>query len=480
MDQASRTIRRRTFLAGAAAAAAALSARAQAQAPRARGRETVLVIGAGLAGLAAAARLSDAGKRVIVIEARDAPGGRVRTSRDFPGGLYGELGPARVADNHEFVLHWLNEFGIGLVPFAPDAPGIVVMNGKRARADDPDAIARIAPGLRADERGLTPPQLLHKYVQGLPDGLASPEIDLSDPAWRSFDAATWPQWLSARGASDAAIALMSAGGDSRQFSALFLLQQIMLHRNAGPYLKIEGGMDRLPLAIAATVKDTIRYAALLTRLEQTASGVRATVTSGGKSETIPADRAIVTLPFSVLRRIAIAPALTGLKGEAVARMSYYDGTRFLIETATRFWERDHLSGGARSDAPADIWDSAFGEKGTAGLVSVTAGGPRTEPELARMDTKARGRFGAGLAEAAYPGIDAGLRTVRIQRWSDDPFARGAFSIFHPGEMTRWAGALARPEGRLHFAGEHTSAFSGWMEGALISGERAAQEILANP
>jgi monoamine oxidase len=478
MDQASRTVRRRTFLAGAAAAAT-LGGTVRAQRPRRAGHETVLVIGAGLAGLAAAARLEEAGRRAIVIEARDAPGGRVRTARDFPGGLFGELGPARIADNHEFVLHWLNQFNIGLVPFAPEAPGIVVLGGKRARADDPDAIARIAPGLHAQERGLTPPQLLHKYIQNLPEGLASPDIDLSDGAWRPFDAVSWPQWLRARGASDAAIALISVGGDSRQFSALFLLQQIMLHRGAGPYLKLAGGMDRLPRAIARTLKEPIRFAATLTRLEQTARGVRASVTHAGAREIITADRAIVTLPFSVLRRIPIAPALTGLKAEAVAKMAYYDGTRFLIETATRFWERAGLSGGARSDAPADIWDAAFGEQGAPGLISVTTGGQLTEPQLARMDEPARERFGAGLAEAAYPGVEAGLRSVRVQRWPDDPFARGAFSVFYPGQMTRWAGVAARAEGRLHFAGEHTSAFSGWMEGALGSGERVAQEILAS-
>ena len=477
MDQGSRTIRRRSFLTGALAAAA-LGRPARSAVPRPRAvRETILVIGAGLAGLAAAVRLKEAGKRVIVIEARQAPGGRVRTARDFPGGLYGELGPARVADTHEFLLHWLNELKLGLVPFAPADPGVIVINGMRARADRPEEIARLAPDLHADERGLTPPQLLRKYLEGLSDDLASPEIDLSNPRWRAFDNVSWPQWLTSRGASAGAIALMSAGGDSRDFSALFLLQQIMLHRGSGPYMKIDGGMDLLPRALAAMVKDDIRYATELTNIEQNTSGVRATVKSGGSSETIVADRAVIAIPFSVLRTIAMAPALSPMKAEAVARMSYYDATRFLVQTRTAFWRTQHLSGGARSDAPADIWDAAFGEKPIAGLISVTTGGPLAEPKLRTMDQMASERFGASLAEAAYPGVNSGLQNVRIQRWPDEPFARGAFSIFHPGQMTRWAGALGRAEGRLHFAGEHTSVYSGWMEGALISGERVAQEIL---
>jgi monoamine oxidase len=55
--------------------------------------------------------------------------------------------------------------------------------------------------------------------------------------------------------------------------------------------------------------------------------------------------------------------------------------------------------------------------------------------------------------------------------------RGAFTVFHPGQMTRWVPLIGRPEGRVYFAGEHTAPWNGWMEGALWSGERAAQEIL---
>jgi monoamine oxidase len=65
----------------------------------------------------------------------------------------------------------------------------------------------------------------------------------------------------------------------------------------------------------------------------------------------------------------------------------------------------------------------------------------------------------------------------IQRWTEEPYARGAFVVFRPGQMTRWAAALSRGEGRVHFAGEHTAPWNGWMEGALWSGERVAQEIL---
>ena len=183
MDQGSGgalRIGRRRFLKAALSTAAVLSAGrsiAQTRAAPAQNSETILVVGAGLAGLVAAYRLREAGKRVIVIEARAVPGGRVRTVRDFADGLYGELGAARIADTHNYALHWVNELGLSLTPFQPTGEATVLsVNGMRARSDDNEAIARLTDKLNPDERGLTPPQLLVKYITGLPEELAQPEF----------------------------------------------------------------------------------------------------------------------------------------------------------------------------------------------------------------------------------------------------------------------------------------------------------------
>ncbi|HXJ01349.1 MAG TPA: FAD-dependent oxidoreductase [Micropepsaceae bacterium] len=488
MDQAARPktrpsalpLHRRQFLNGAlsAAALAASPVRAQTGTALRRAPETVLVVGAGLAGLVAAYRLRDSGKRVVLIEARSDPGGRVRTLRNyFDDGIYGELGAARVAETHEYVLHWLNELDLSLTPFAPVGTALQVVGGMAAHTDDEAARGRIAPGLSPEERRLSPSGLLLKYLQGVPDELANPETDIANPRFREFDAVSWPRWLASRGATPAAIQLMTLGGDSSGFSALFMLQQIMLHRDSRQYMKIEGGMDRLPRAIAARLKDIIRYNCELTRLEHTPTGVRATCKTGTGSETITADRAVLAIPFSTLRRVTVDPPFSPEKTRAIQDLSYYEATRFLLQTKSRFWERAHLTGGARSDGPADIWDMSYGQKSARGLISLTTGNTAIEQKLQALPPAGRVGFGVGLAKQAFPDIEAELQKSFVQRWAQDPYVRGAFTVFHPGQMGRWVPVIGRPEGRVFFAGEHTAPWNGWMEGALWSGERAAQEIL---
>jgi monoamine oxidase len=120
---------------------------------------------------------------------------------------------------------------------------------------------------------------------------------------------------------------------------------------------------------------------------------------------------------------------------------------------------------------------SFGQRGGHGLISLTTGNAVIEQRLAAMNPAARLALGIGLAAPSFPEINASVEKSTIQRWTEEPYARGAFVVFRPGQMTRWAPALSHSEGRVYFAGEHTAPWNGWMEGALWSGERAAQEIL---
>jgi monoamine oxidase len=194
-------------------------------------------------------------------------------------------------------------------------------------------------------------------------------------------------------------------------------------------------------------------------------------------EMLAADRAVLAIPFSTLKRVAIEPAFSPQKTKIIQTLTYHEATRFLLQTKTRFWSKAGLNGGARTDGPADIWDMSYGQKGTKGLISLTTGNAAIDQKLNALPEAGRAQFGAALARQAFPETEAELQKTYVQRWAENPFARGAFTVFHPGEMTAWVPIMGQPEGRVHFAGEHIAPWNGWMEGALWSGERAAQEIL---
>jgi monoamine oxidase len=186
---------------------------------------------------------------------------------------------------------------------------------------------------------------------------------------------------------------------------------------------------------------------------------------------------IFAIPFTTLRNIEIRPRLSKEKEQAIAQLSYYPGTRFLLQSRTRFWRAQDLSGSARTDRATEVWDTTF-EQVTSrrGILGASVGGGvgRSVLDMTADDSLA---FGVGLVADAFPGIRAEFEKGFVQRWALDPWSRGAFPVFKPGEMSTLMPIIAGSENGIHFAGEHTSSWTGWMEGALQSGERAAGEVL---
>ena len=450
---------RRSF---AAAVTPAVATR-QAHAP-------IVVVGAGLAGLRAATLLRQGGRQVVVLEARERSGGRVLTLRaPFDDGLVGEAGPIRIAGAHRAVLRAVKDYRLTLVPFES-------ANG--APLDPPAATSE----LRPEERGLSSRALLERYAGPLADKLAEPAAtDASYAAWHEYDRLTWPEWLVQRGASREAVRLMTLGGDSSSLSALYLLRQFAMLRSSRQLFKIAGGMDRLPQAMAAALGDVVRYQSPVVRISRAAGSLSIEHESGGRLERTTADHVVITVPLTTLRQIEFRPRLSAAKEKAIAAPPYYPGVRILLQSRERFWNRAGLNGSART-ARAEIWDAAYDRQGPAlssskgpsrGLLGATASGASFG---ATTDAQSLAR-GVDLVADAFPGIRSAFEKGVIHQWAQDRWSQGAFVAFAPGQMTALLPEIARPEDRVHFAGEHTSSWMGWMEGALESGERAAREIL---
>jgi monoamine oxidase len=450
----------------------------------------VVVVGAGLAGLAAALRLEDAGLRVEVLEARSRPGGRARTLRDpFSQGLYANAGPSFVPSNHALTVAYARRYGAQLDGLAPgDFPGLYFFPDRVVRQDDPDAAWPLE--LSAEEREGGYAEMLWAY---LGDDIARVG-DLMDQPWADrpaelaaadarLDGLTAADYLRSRGASDAAIGLLGMGtngvwGDGyRSMSALLAVRILAATLAAYEVYAVRGGTDCLPAAMAAALRTPVRYGARVSRIVTEAEAVRVSFEGPAGRETITAGQVVLAVPAAPLRAIAFSPALSAPKRQALGDIRYTAFSRTFIECDGRPWSGPHDPGAwSAAVAPVqNVGDATFAQQSEAGILSTFQTGDLARrygamPFDARIETTTR-----DLA-AFFPDLPRHAVRGAAYDWHLDPLAGGAYATFGPGESAWIPGALAQAEGRLHFAGEHLSPWSGWMQGALESGERAAHEV----
>ena len=448
---------------------------------RAQQGHRVIIVGAGLAGLAAAHELIRARHQVTVLEARTRPGGRVYTLREpFSDGLYADAGAARIQDSHQFTLKYVKQYNLTLDPFFPSQGSTVTrVAGKRIVGPPrmPVDLAQVPLPFSDEEKKLGHIGCLSKYLFSHLKDLGDP----TSPGWPDRDLGRFempiPEFCEKQGASPAFISMIALGHDLGGMSALHLLRDAAVGRTTKLFYKIRGGNDLLPKAMAAALSDRILYGAPVTRIEQTATGVRVIYLRNGVPQTVDGDYLVCAIPLTVLRRVEISPALSPVKWAAVQEIDGLPMTRVFLQSRKRFWLDRGESGWANTDDPIDVWDYTRDQPGTRGILGAYTSGRMAHQVTARQPVE-RGPFVLEMMERVHPGIREHYEGSASHSWVDDPWALGAGADFRPGQLSAFARALGTPEGRFHFAGEHTSPWSGWMNGGLESGERAASEIVA--
>jgi monoamine oxidase len=459
---------------------------AEAIIPRAQVAKKVIVIGAGLAGLSAAYELSQAGHEVTVLEARTRPGGRVFTIRgQFADGMYAEAGATNVFDVHQWTIKYAKLFGVELDPVTPP-PGAPVFHvqGKRI-VIKPDVPVDWPFQLRADEQGQTRGQLWNKYVVPALKEIGDPEgADWPSAALKKFDELSFNQFLRDRGASPDAISILRLGLADQLGEGADAVSALDLLREAAPralekrLYVIRGGSDTLPRALAAKLAEKIQYGCAVVRIEQDKERARVTSVRGGERQTSAVDYVVCAIPFSVMRQVEFSPPLSREKQQAIAGLGNTSVVRVFIQTKRRFWLSEGLNGAATTDLPLmTAYDKNFYQPGVRGLLEAYVAGERAR-RLAAMNEDERFNFTIQQVQMIHPKIRAYLEGGSSICWDNEQWSRGAYAWFRPGEMTTMLPHMATPEGRIHFAGDHTSPSPGWMNGALQSGNRVAREVAA--
>jgi monoamine oxidase len=484
---------RRRFLQQTALAAAGAAAFTSLDKPgfagqplRRRGEaRRVLIIGAGLSGLSAAFELTEAGHDVTVLEARTRPGGRVYTMREpFSDGLYAEAGAMFIPDTHDLTLKYARQFGLTLDRFRqPNLTNVNYIRGKRIAAKWGDEVAWPVE-LTAEEKTLGRGGMWEKYrPESVFAELGNPAApDWSPSSLKKYDEISLVDYYRQNGASPGAIAVLTLGSNAiwgeglQSVSALTVLRDNWHLMESKKSFRIRGGNDLLPKAFAAQLADKIRYGSPVVRIEHDARGVRVVHMHAGKHETLAADYVVCALPFSVLRRIEVAPAFSAEKRRAIEQLPYFSAARISLQARRKFWRDAGLSGFADTDLPiGEVYDMTANQTGQRGILQAYMGGAEAR-RVTALPEQQRVSYVLAQMERVYPGIVENFEGGASKCWDEDVWSRGASSWYKPGQMSELWPHIARAEGRVHFAGEHTSAWIRWMQGALHSGLRVAHEI----
>ena len=444
----------------------------------------MIVVGAGLAGLAGAYELSRAGHDVIVLEARGRPGGRVETLRtEFSHGLFAEAGASYVADAHKITMGYITQFNLACDPVMPeDKLFRYFFWGKLFNPFAPNHHwLNLAPADQAMGLG----GILEKYsvINDLGDG--------TDSAWppvalKKYDDMSFLEFLRSQGASEGAIALMRPWfapwwDDLDKVSALAQLRDIVFGLCLGSNPKwytLRCGMDCLPNAFAGKLAGKIRYNTAVVGIKWDVASVTVSYVRSGKHQAEEGTALVCAVPFSTLRRVKVTPSFSREKQNAIKQLPYASIARVYVQCKERVWDRERVTNGVTmTDLPImNLIDSTFAQPGDRGILHSFMSGAQARV-ITALKNSDRVPYVVKRMEVVYPGIEKNFQRGAFKCWDEDEWAKGAYACFKPGQIFSLMPHIARPEGRVYFAGDHTSSRPGWIEGALESGRRAATEVI---
>jgi monoamine oxidase len=271
------------------------------------------------------------------------------------------------------------------------------------------------------------------------------------------------------------------GRDANDVSALLMLfraafskEQRRLAPTDSLGFTVEGGVERVPLAMAAALPGGVETGANVTALENRADHVVAHIADGRR---LSARHVICSLPFAVLRRLDIDPPLAGAQAEAVARLPQQPITQVFLAVKRPFWDDDGYAPSLFTDTQAGMVTAVRRGDDPARIshLSCWVVGPQAE-RIAPLPEQAAGQAVIDAIEAVRPAARGQLELIGLQAWGSDPYAGGAWAYFRPGEVRRFAAGMGRSHGRIRFCGEHLAQAGRGLEGALETAATAVMEI----
>jgi monoamine oxidase len=420
----------------------------------------ILVIGAGMAGLTAARTLAEAGRHVLVLEARDRVGGRIRTLRDQ--GEILELGAEFIHGRPEEL--WELIYEAGLKTYALDGKNICHKNGKLKKCDEQGEVFKFLNGLEK-WKGVD-----LAFADYPPLAKLSPEKREEVINYvQSFNAA-----------------------DYRRIGvhALAVQQRAEEEIASGEVFRILDGYDRVPEFVAEKVREAggrIELSRTVEKIAWERGRVQVFVRDGGELAQYLAQQAVIALPLGVLQNLGVVFDPVPAALIAANQLAMGPARRFTLLFRERWWaahdrvKLSKLSFLFALDAMPPVWWTAHPWETP--TLTGWIGGPRS----AAFDQFTREQVGDAACKELARIFGVPIAMLRGQLiccathdWQSDPLSCGAYSYVSAGALDAVLTMATPVKQTLYFAGEHTDTTGHWgtVHAAMRSGLRAAKQVLA--
>jgi monoamine oxidase len=471
---------------------------------------SVLILGAGIAGLVAAYELRNAGYEVKVLEYNDRAGGRSWTLRggdtytelggavqhcEFDSGLYINPGPWRIPYHHYGVLDYCKRLGVGIEPFI-QVNYNAYLHSRTAYGGKPQRIREV----QADFHGHVA-ELLGKVVagKGLDQDLSREDGEKLLEALRDWGALDRNfRYVKSEAASmrrgyavSPGGGLMPAAQDSTPGNLHDLVNSGLLQfLSVGSDYEFQssifqpvGGMDMIPRAFAKHVGDLIKFNAKVTEIRQDDKGVTAHYVdsrTGGAVMSARADWCVCTIPLSILSQIPLnvgAPMTA-----AIGAVPYEAAVKIGLQFKRKFWEQDEriFGGITYTDLPIEkigYPNTDYGTPGKGVLLGAYVWGPNAF-EFTAMAPQERVRYAVRFGAQIHPQYREEFETGVAVAWHRAPWVNGCFGNWDDAARAQHYKNLCAIDGRIVLAGEHASNLPAWQEGAVLSSLDAIERLHA--
>lgn len=436
----------------------------------------VVVVGAGFAGMRCALRLRAAGADVVLVEGGHRAGGRVRTMHaPFVEGQYSESGAEWVDTIHGRLLELLDRYDVSLLGTGERWTvirrwlhhGGELMSPERVREVDPTIDDQL--------------ERFEAIVEAVGDGIADPSRPQLHP-----DAAAIDQRSLADVAAEAGLGELAAlfkrrdsqgefAAEPSQVSLLFVAQQRAHQRDASGGDEViaqraRGGFSQVAAGMAAELGDVIHFGRHLTSVAQDVDGV---VVGTDRGE-LRADHVVLACSLVPLRKVQFHDPLPSDLNRAVHELGYGTITKTSVQWPERAWPAGYATTAGRAQR---VYDPTIDQPGRAGILMAYCGGDGGH-QWAQMTEAERIALASDEMRQMHriPGAPLGGWS---RAWGAQARYGGSYAVYQPGQVTAFWDVLRRPWGRVHLAGEHVATCTGYMEGALESGDTVADRLLGS-